>query len=146
MAQGIDLESAKLCVGEGWHPLLEEIYARLLGNAYVTQVKEKYGGLRFYVDYTDGATQNFIWNIEEKSYTVCEFCGAPGEPRKGGWIKTLCDKCHIQREKDGIIAYAKALCKKFIAKVETKRAVSKETYAEYKALLEKIERVETEHD
>lgn len=26
-----------------------------------------------------------------------ENCGAEGFPREGGWIKTLCDKCHQEK-------------------------------------------------
>ena len=28
----------------------------------------------------------------------CEECGAPGERRNGGWIKTLCDKHEEERQ------------------------------------------------
>lgn len=55
------------------------------------QVKEKFGGLRFYVD---GATEkhwNYIAFAENMSYRVCEDCGAPGKLYTDGWHKTLCD-------------------------------------------------------
>ncbi len=29
----------------------------------------------------------------------CEECGAPGEMRSGGWVKTLCDKHEAERQK-----------------------------------------------
>ena len=38
--------------------------------------------------------------IEEFSFSVCERCGesTTAKPREGGWIKTLCNKCHEERE------------------------------------------------
>lgn len=58
------------------------------------QVKEKYGGLRFYM--TSGTDEIFdlIKKAEELSYKTCENCGEPGYQRSGGWIYTLCDTCH----------------------------------------------------
>jgi hypothetical protein len=57
------------------------------------QVKEKFGGLRFYVtgggEYVDG----LIAMAEDVSYMTCESCGNPGKPNDGGWIRTLCNPC-----------------------------------------------------
>jgi hypothetical protein len=64
------------------------------------QMKEKFGGLRFYYDgreeWSDenhDEISKFIDEAEDKSYKTCEICGEVGEPRKGGWIKTLCEEC-----------------------------------------------------
>ncbi len=38
-----------------------------------------------------------LCGIEAESCTVCEECGKLGKPRKGGWIKTLCDECAAKR-------------------------------------------------
>jgi hypothetical protein len=88
---------------DGWEPLIRELSDKIetynrqnLPNEPVqaVQVKEKFGGLRFYVY---GGTEE-IWDLideaEEKSFTICEFCGKPGKPRATGWIKTLCDECY----------------------------------------------------
>lgn len=56
-----------------------------------SQVKEKFGGLRFY---TNGATDkhhNYISFAESMSYCICEECGAPGKRYTDGWHQTLCD-------------------------------------------------------
>ena len=58
------------------------------------QVKEKFGGLRFYVDNADEYTEGVIALAESLSYRTCEKCGNKGIMRKGGWIKTLCDGCN----------------------------------------------------
>lgn len=96
---GIGREDAKLCIGEGWHSLIDEIYDRLPDEAIVNTVKEKFGGLRVYVDRIDNETQQFVDSIEDKSYTICEMCGKPGKSRSGGWILTLCDQCYEARNK-----------------------------------------------
>ena len=92
---GVDREDAKHSVEKGWSFLIDSVYDRLsqCSSAFVSTVKEKYGGLRIYVGGIDDETQDFLDAIEEKSFTVCEFCGKPGKPRNSGWIKTLCDDC-----------------------------------------------------
>ena len=54
------------------------------------QVKEKFGGLRFYADGGDDFTSGAIALAEALSFRTCETCGAPGRPQQGGWIRTLC--------------------------------------------------------
>jgi hypothetical protein len=63
-----------------------------------TQVKEKYGTLRFYYYGGDDIITAIVDMAESMSSVMCEVCGAPGHGRDGGWIKTLCDKHDIQRE------------------------------------------------
>ena len=62
-----------------------------------SQVKEKYGGLRFYGDGGDDKIRNFIWFAESMSAITCEKCGAPGKRRGRGWIYTACD-AHTREE------------------------------------------------
>ncbi len=54
------------------------------------QVKEKFGGLRFYYSGGDDYIRGVVDMAEYMSYDTCEECGAPGKPTKGGWIRTLC--------------------------------------------------------
>ena len=66
---------------------------------YVTasQVKEKFGGLRFYTNgYTDGIG-GMIRMAESMSYRTCEVCGNPGRSNNYGWISTLCDTHRLER-------------------------------------------------
>jgi hypothetical protein len=55
------------------------------------QVKEKFGGLRFYYSGGDDYIRGVVDMAEEMSYSTCETCGSPGELRKNGWYQTLCD-------------------------------------------------------
>jgi hypothetical protein len=64
----------------------------------VTQIKEKFGGLRFYYDGGDSHISGLVTMAEEWAASTCEVCSAPGTRRGGGWIKTLCDTHHQERE------------------------------------------------
>jgi hypothetical protein len=55
------------------------------------QVKEKFGGLRFYVNGTTDKHHNYISFAESMSYRTCEECGAVGKTYTNGWHTTLCD-------------------------------------------------------
>jgi len=67
------------------------------------QVKEKFGGLRFYYMGGDDHVAGLVDMAEEMSYKICERCGNPGKPNKVGWIRTLCDKCEEERNAGTII-------------------------------------------
>jgi hypothetical protein len=89
------------CVGPGWHDILGRLVRDLLTMGWsgeVSQVKEKFGGLRFYCE-SDGEPGIYkrIDQAEDESFRTCEECGKDGKPREGSWIKTLCDKCAEER-------------------------------------------------
>lgn len=56
------------------------------------QVKEKFGGLRFYVYGHDDRISGMIKMAESMSYRTCEVCGKPGQLRSYAWVKTHCDE------------------------------------------------------
>jgi hypothetical protein len=64
-----------------------------------TQVKEKYGSLCFYVNYSDEYVDGLIDMASTISSMTCEICGNPGKQNKNGWIITLCNVCREQKEK-----------------------------------------------
>lgn len=64
----------------------------------LTQVKEKFGSLRFYYDGGNLKIENYVTFAECMSSHTCEVCGSPGKTRSEGWIKVLCDKHHKERE------------------------------------------------
>lgn len=57
----------------------------------VAQIKEKFGGLRFYYDGGDDHISGMVTMAESWAHRTCETCGNKGEQRSGGWIRTLCD-------------------------------------------------------
>jgi hypothetical protein len=59
----------------------------------VLQVKEKFGGLRFYVNCRrNEAIRQRIGLAAQESLRTCEICGQSGRLREDRWIKTLCDE------------------------------------------------------
>jgi hypothetical protein len=89
------------CVGPGWHSIVNECLDRIepLG-AHITQVKEKFGGLRIYYHLVTGVTideldeiDHFIKLAELEANVTCEECGAFGKlVNCKGWWKTLCEE------------------------------------------------------
>lgn len=57
-----------------------------------TQVKEKFGDLRFYYRGGDERIDGVVRMAESMSGRTCEDCGAPGTHSSGGWIRTLCEE------------------------------------------------------
>lgn len=63
----------------------------------ILQIKEKFGGLRFYTGNTSDVDDAYISFACAMASRTCEVCGDPGEKRDTGWIKTLCDKHYQER-------------------------------------------------
>ena len=91
-------------VSQGWWPILEKLCANIqhhidwknrqsevVSQVVVAQIKEKFGGLRFYYDGGDDEISGMVRMAESWADASCEECGAPGQRRSGGWIRTLCD-------------------------------------------------------
>ena len=55
-----------------------------------SQVKEKFGGLRFYYDGGDEHISGAVSMAESMSFTTCDVCGSPGEQVSGHYIRILC--------------------------------------------------------
>lgn len=67
------------------------------------QIKEKFGGIRFYVNGPlDESVRALIREAaDETSFHVCETCGEPGELRGQGWVHTACDACEAKLQSAG---------------------------------------------
>ena len=85
--------------GDGWFDLIfklcEDIEKLKPENFKAVQIKEKFGGLRFYCVYSGGAgIEDLLSKAEDDSYKTCEYCGSKENvTSEGSWIVTLCDKC-----------------------------------------------------
>lgn len=87
---------------KGWKGLYDPLIELCkLKEIEVTQVKEKFGTLRFYIGDSDGSLDLIIRAAERMSSFVCEECGCSGledvQTSGPGWIKTLCKKCRAAR-------------------------------------------------
>ena len=81
-------------VGPGWIPILDGLADRLVALGWdrdLRQVKEKFGGLRFYIGQATPEMHNEIKKAETMAWKTCEICGKAAKPRRSGWLKTLCD-------------------------------------------------------
>lgn len=56
-----------------------------------TQVKEKYGTLRFYYNGGDDMVDGMVRMAESMSGVTCEKCGDVAKLRGNGWLYTACD-------------------------------------------------------
>jgi hypothetical protein len=89
------------CVRDGWIPLVQNLIEEAVEAGWdkqICQVKEKFGGLRFYINSSNDEVFDIITKYEKLSYETCEVCGEKGELRKGGWYSTLCEKHHIENQ------------------------------------------------
>jgi hypothetical protein len=95
-------------VGNGWKDIIIGMCRDIAAIdkdsiVRVLQVKEKFGGLRFYYGVEGGYEGNKdLWKEVEKivrageaeAYKTCEYCGIqPATQTKSMWIKTLCEPC-----------------------------------------------------
>jgi hypothetical protein len=94
--------------GPGWYPIvceLDSVLAQLDPAGFeVRQVKEKFGGLCYYV-HTErpelrDAFRAAVREAEARSAVTCELCAQPGQLHETGpsgtpgrWVKTLCPAC-----------------------------------------------------
>jgi len=109
-----DLPMTQTCMcwgfdcGDGWYNIIDTLCHQIqwhlehnLGadedpdtvRVEATQVKEKYGTLRFYYNGGNDFIEGVVWMAEALSAVTCELCGNPGTVRNDGWIRTLCDGC-----------------------------------------------------
>ena len=84
----------------GWKALIKELDSKMSEldpNYTIEQVKEKFGGLRYYfLSYSDDS--DIMYDLEtayeNRSFKVCENCGSEEDvTTEGSWAKTYCSKC-----------------------------------------------------
>ena len=93
---------------EGWMNIVlkaDRMLSFIDPDYEILQIKEKFGGLRYYFQTNKNGTE---WDImmaitcyaEERSFNTCEICGSFGKLRDDRyWMQTLCDNCVIDRDK-----------------------------------------------
>ena len=100
------VDSGFFGVNQGWFPIIKSLIDDLIKLGWdkqITQVKEKFGGLRFYINSGSAEIHERILQAETESYDTCEVCGKPGELRKDiGWYFTLCNEHYNLKKKNEI--------------------------------------------
>ena len=92
--------------GPGWRKIIEPLMAYCAEHDIsILQIKEKFGGLRFYYGAYESAQRGVIDTLEDmlaaaerEAEQTCETCGKPGVLRTDGWMQTLCDEHGGDRE------------------------------------------------
>jgi hypothetical protein len=99
-------------VGAGWWPIIKALCGQIqhhidwqnkkhpvVAQVVVHQIKEKFGGLRFYYEGGDDEISGMVSMAESWASHSCEDCGAPATHHTTGWIKTVCEKHFEEHEK-----------------------------------------------
>ena len=102
------------CIGEGWWPIVESLCGNIqhyldwinknretrpiVEQVVVMQIKEKFGGLRFYYEGGDEKVYGMVRMAESWADHTCEDCGNKATKKTTGWIKNLCNTHFEQRE------------------------------------------------
>ncbi len=98
-----------LAVGDGWYWIIDQLCKQLQWSTdnnnqpqiVAAQVKEKFSGLRFYIDSGTDAQYEVIHFAESLTYGICEYCGSTEDVgQTSGWIKTMCAKCAEKENKE----------------------------------------------
>jgi hypothetical protein len=96
--------------GDGWYWLIDQLCECIqsyidnnkIPQLEATQVKEKFGTLRFYTNISEDNIAGMIWFAEYLSAYICENCGSTEEVSQTtkGWIRTLCATCLNKNSKE----------------------------------------------
>ena len=122
-----DMRETAMCwgfeCGDGWYNIIDAACAQIQNRLHnlhrygeyskhgegsirqhpqvvATQVKEKYGTLRFYYTGGDEYIEGVIAMAEQMSEVTCEKCGAPGKLQSYGWAYTACDEHTRDEDKE----------------------------------------------
>lgn len=89
--------------GDGWYWLIDMLCNQIQYDIdknnepqiEAVQVKEKFGGLRFYTDITTDRQRGMIALAENMSYSICEDCGTTKDVTQNTeeYIQSLCIEC-----------------------------------------------------
>lgn len=104
-----DMKETAMCwgfeCGDGWYWLIDNLCDSIqsyidqnehlhIPQVIATQVKEKWGGLRFYINGGDGRIAGMIQLAEHMSFKICEICGSTENIKQTeGWVQSLCPNC-----------------------------------------------------
>lgn len=75
-------------------------------GVYANQIKEKFGGLRYYIGVGEDfpqehmeTVQKIVATAENACRVTCEICGEPGENKAiSGWMSCLCEQCRTKEK------------------------------------------------
>lgn len=101
-----DLSMMQTCMcwgidcGDGWFLILDQMCTELQTlnqELQFTQVKEKFGTLRVYLNNYSDEAEHIISKACDASEITCEACGDPGSINNGGWLSVRCSPCRKKK-------------------------------------------------
>lgn len=108
--RGDDMRVTAMCwgfeIGDGWFDIIWSLSEKLEDeilkipeperkSVCASQVKEKYGTLRFHMTRETDEMSKLIGEACQKTHTTCEDCGQQGKVRDpDGWVTVRCNDCY----------------------------------------------------
>lgn len=105
-------------VGDGWYKIIADGASKLeplfveqikkdpegfsFGYYRTSQLKEKFGTMRWYLSGGTDKMYDICDSVERKSAKICEQCGKPGKLRGGGWVYTSCLEHSKPEDRDNL--------------------------------------------
>lgn len=90
----VDLEDVLGYVPNTWHPIITKLIEDMFEAGWdgnITQVKEKFGGLRFYIQSGNDKIFDLIDDAEQATEEICIICGEPATTISAGWYTHRCE-------------------------------------------------------
>lgn len=86
--------------GGGWRFLLGDLLQRIAATLsdeekqefQISQIKEKFGTLRFYTYGGSDRIDALVESAERASEITCDVCAGRGRIRNSGWVSVRCDE------------------------------------------------------
>lgn len=95
-ALGIEWPRCGFWVDEGWRKIVDDALKELIAagwNKKLDQVKQKFCGLRIYINDFNPVLRPIIDRAEELSFKTCEGCGAEREKKGVKMGRAYCNAC-----------------------------------------------------
>lgn len=83
-------EGWRIAFGESFLEELKTALGDYAPNYRISQIKEKWGGLRWYDFGRTEEAEKIISKYEQLSETICIVCGKPAVAMTAGWIVPVC--------------------------------------------------------
>lgn len=108
----LSMKETCMCWGidtpDSWFDILDKLCYNIqriadkkgLEQAEATQVKEKFGSLRFYTNFYDEDIESYIEKAEQRTMEICAVCSSKDNIKTtSGWVTYLCEKCREKKSK-----------------------------------------------
>lgn len=92
--------AASFDIGPGWLQIVLGLHREMVQirpEYKIVQIKEKFGGLRYYYEPFDKRLEDLVRAAERQAWETCSECGHEGSTDSGRGFMVLCDSCKEKR-------------------------------------------------